>query len=331
MYLAQLIPTHPLYPAYQRLTEQIAREQAARPGPFPPMMGWQIPVLSGPELGAYPRASLQADLADWEAGLTLPPAYQPGVLPADLEASRRWRYRLLDLDDARQLEALQATESRRLAAVRERLVRDRLADLANAGGDLTVPAAEAQQRAEQERQAIWDEINKQLAQEQTASDAKIALAQEKLNADAVAARAAIDAEVKAEAATRQTNRLPALTTSRQEMQQKLRGLASSLGPEARPAPLRGVAPLPGSLEQSSAARAATLAAVDQARRQELQRLRDSQAQLLRSLLADVRLAALRVAFEQNLRLTLVPSGEPTGPDLTDQVRTNLQQMWSQNR
>jgi hypothetical protein len=331
VYLAELIPAHPLYPAAQRLGEEISRLESGHPTApnlaFPPP--WTTPTLSG-VLGDFPEAQLREQWQGWQAGLQTPAALEPPGLPADLEASRRWRYLQVEADQARSLAQVRAQESQRLAQFREQLVRSRLTELSNAGLDLspepaTGPAANNPQQAQ-----IWKEIEDQVQAEQAKSQARIDAVQQTLAAEAEAKQAEIDRQIQAEAASRkqQAQDIPELGELRQDMSQALSDLVARDGMGPRTRQLAGVEFPSGARQSGEEAQRQSLAAFEQTRQLQLQRLLDGQGVLLSAIVADTRRAVAKVAFEQNLRVHLIPTGAPEGRDLTAQVGERVRALWS---
>ena len=346
MYLAELMAAHPLYPAARRLADDISRLSGAG---IPAIAGaagerWTTPLLAGPTPFDFPQNALESDWRDWEAGLVtlVPPA--DGTLPADLETARRWRDQQIDLEEARQRTVAEADESQKLAEFREKLVREHLAELTNAGLNLATPAAQAPgaeamgQQAQETAAAaareaetskrVWDQIEAAVAQEAAASQQRLAQREAQVKIETAQRQAQVAAEVQAEAKARQAAEHPPTQAGRQEMEARMKEFAASPHQAGRPAPLAGAAPTGAEMRAAEQARAQALAAYEQTRQRQLQRLRESQAQLLRAILADVRLTAMRVAFEDNMRLDLVPPGEPRGRDLTDRVRRRLELIWT---
>ena len=331
VYLAQLMSAHPLYPAAQRLAAEIGRLGRTPAPAVTAEVGerWTTPLFLGPPPLAFPQDAFLRDWQTWQTGLVIPAPPETAGLPPDLEAARDWRYRQIDLEQARKLAEARATESRRLAQFRDKLVRDRLEELTNAGLDLKVPPAEAPQREEETRRRIWDEIEAAVAREQAESaEKRLPAVQAQLDAETARRKAEVDAEVQAEARARRESALPTLVEPRQEMEQRVKRFANPPSTGGQPTQLPGMAPTATDLRAAEQARDQALAEYERTRQRQLQRLEESQAALIRSILADVRLAAMRAAFEDNLRLNLVPPGSPRGADLTDQVRRRVELIWS---
>jgi hypothetical protein len=330
VYLAELMSVHPLYRAAQRLSEEISQEerQQGQGGLFTPLGAWTARSLADISLGGYPYEAFHRDWMTWEAQLIGPPELEERGLPPDLEAEKRWRYRQIEWEEAQALAQVRAEEGRRLAAVREELVRERLVELTNAGLNVKLPPGEARQKAEEIRRQIWAEIEQAVSRERQASEARIAAQAERLAGESRRLKSQVDAELEGEARARRENRLLGGEGPREEMRRGVAGLYERLeangAHDERPVAERG----PTDLQEAEEARNRAFAAYQQTRRRQLQRLEESRAQLVRAMLADLRLATMRVAFEHNLRLTLVPPGSPTSVDLTPQVRTYLKAIWS---
>lgn len=331
VYLAQLMSGHPLFPAAQRLAAEISRlEQAAVPAIGSGVgEGWLSPLYLGPAPGVFPRDAFLRDWRTWQAGLLTPAPLETVGLPPDLEAAREWRYRQIELEQAAQMAQARAAESRVLARLRESLVRERMEELTNAGLDLSVPPAEAARREEEIHRRIWDQIEATVAREQAQAEQKrLPAIQARLDAETARRKAEVDAQVQAEARLRQESVLPELVEPRQRMEARVARFADlPFGPE-QPAQLGGLAPSVTDLATAERARDEALAHYQQTRLEQIQRLKRSQAALVRLILADVRLAAMRVAFQDNLRLSLVPPGSAFGANLTDRVSRRAQQIWS---
>lgn len=330
VYLAELMSVHPLYPAAQRLSEEISREEReqAQAGLFAPLGPWTARPLAGVILGGFPYAAFHRYWVAWEAQLVGPPEPQEAGLPPDLEAEKRWRYRQIELEEAQALAQVRAEESRRLAAVREELVRERLVELTNAGLNVRLPAGEARQKAEEIRGQIWAEIEEAVSRERQASEARVALQAQRLASQSRRLKAQVDAELEEEARARRESRLLGVEGPREEMRRGVAGLPGRPGVDSGRVERPGAEPDGTDLQEAEEARNRALAAYHEARRRQLQCLQECRVQLVRAMLADLRLATTRVAFEHNLRLTLVPPGSPTRVDLTSQVRRYLRTIWS---
>lgn len=330
MYLAQLMPVHPLWPAAKRLAAELERLRR----PLLPMeisagWTWDTPTLLGPAPWAYPQTALRRDWLEWRQGLAAPVSTPDATLPADLQAARLWRYRQIELEQARRLLEAQSLESRRLAQFREQLVREHLDELTNAGLDLSVPPAEARQKGAETVERIWTHIEAMVARAEAESTQKrLPAVEAQLAEEARRRRAEVDAEIEAEAAARRERETPPLVEPQRGFQQRLEKFVERSPEEPGPQQLAGTTPEAGDLVAAQQAYSRAQAEYHQARQRQLTRLENSQARLVRAILADLRLAALRTAYEKNLRLSLVPPGSPQGADLTELVRRRLQQIWS---
>ena len=229
---------------------------------------------------------------------------------------------------AQRLAAIEAEESQRLAQLRQSLVQKSLNELTNLGLDLSTPEAEVAAQVAAQRQAIWDRINGQLAQEQTASAARVALATEKLDAAAGVSRGQVEASLSEEAQRRVGKLAPLLEQPRSEMRRRLEDLVGALRPGGRPAQVLAGELEPGQIARAAQERERALQQVRATRERQLGRLVESRAGLLRGILDDTRRAVTLVAFEDNLRLHLLPAGQAQGPDLTGQVAERLRQVWT---
>ncbi len=330
VYLAELLSAHPLYPAAQRLSEEISREEReqGQAAPLASLEPWTARPLAGLSLGEFPYEAFHRDWVAWEAQLVGPPESEQRGLPPDLEAEKRWRYRQIELEEVQALAQVRAEESRRLAAIREELVRERLVELTNAGLSVQLPPGEARQKAEEIRRQIWTDIEEAVSRERQASEARLALQAERLARQSQRLKTQVDAELEEEAQARRESRLLGVEGPREEMRRGVAGLLGHLGIDSGRLERSGAEPSPTDLQEAEQARNRAFAAYQEARRRQLRRLKESRAQLIRAMLADLRLATTRVAFEHNLRLTLVPPGSPTQVDLTSQVRRHLRTIWS---
>jgi hypothetical protein len=189
-------------------------------------------------------------------------------------------------------------------------------------------AAAAAQEAEA-NQRVWDQIEAAVAREEAESrEKRLPQVEAQLATDAAQRKAQVDAEVQAEAKARQAQEIPPTQEGRRELEGRLKQFVAAPHGPSRPESLASPAPTGAELRAAEQARAQALTAYEQTRQRQLQRLEASQAQLIHAILADVRLAAMRVAFEDNLRLDLVPPGEPRGIDLTNRVRKHLESIWT---
>ncbi len=322
--------THPLYPAARRLAAEIDRlERVETPTVAAEVgEGWAPPVFASPALLAFPQDVFQRDWQAWDAGLVTATPLETAGLPPDLEAARDWRYREIDLEQARKLAQVRADESRRLAELRENLVRERLEELTNAGLDFSGLPAEARARGEEKRRQIWDQIEGATAREQAEYlHKRLPALQARLAAETARRKAEVDTAIQAETRVRHESAIPALLEPRHEMEQRMQRFTGAVRGQEPPTSLPGMGPTAADLRAAEEARDQAFTAYREARERQLQRLQESQVQLVRAIIADVRLAAMRVAFGDNLRLTLVPPGSPQGADLTDQVRRRVDSIW----
>lgn len=328
MYLAQLISAHPLYSAVRRLGEEIERHRQATPLTTGENISasWEAEGLSGPLPGDYPQQALREDWQAWESGLAAPETSEEGGLPEDLAASRDWRYQQIEADMANKLTRVRTEESRRQARLREQLVRGYLTELTNLG--LGRPPAQDPEQPTRRRQEIWADIQGRLRQEQVQSEARVALAGEQFEADACAKKAQVDAEVQAEAQARREIQMPALLGPQQEMQERVEELVGQSQAGGRQVEVLGAELPPGVQEESRQAREQILAEYEEARQRQLDRFIKSREKLLHDIWDDTRKAVLRVAFEQNLTIHLVPPGSARGRNLTTQVRRRVEEIWS---
>jgi hypothetical protein len=329
VYLAELLSAHPLYEEARSLGEEIAQLQSgSRPGFLWPAP-WSVPLLSG-GLGPFPEAALRGEAHNWRAGLETAVAVLPPGLPADLETSRQWRYLQIDAKRAHKLAALESAESARLATQREELVRSRLTELTNVGLDLSLPAPQRREEADRKQAAIWAEIEAEMAAETTASKAEVAAEGKALAVEAAAEKAKIEAEIlaEAEARRRQAQTSPALQDLREDMNKAVEGLVAQDGVGERTKQLAGIPPPAGMRESGAQAQAQVLAQYEATRRLQIERLRAGQAALMLAILADTRRAVLKVAFEDNLRLHLIPTASPVGANLTAEVGERVRAIWT---
>ena len=212
-------------------------------------------------------------------------------LPADLEASRRWRDLRAEADAARQLAVFEGQESVRLAGLRDKLVRARLTEITNAGLGLTGAAARTDEGAK--RQATARELEGEAA------------------------------------GRRQAEReVPGLAELRSAMTARMQEVVAQGGVGERTRQLAGVAPPAGFRQSGEEVRRQALAQYDQTRRLQIQRLSEARAALLRGILDDTRRGVMLVAFRDHLRLHLIPTGEPVGENLTAQVREKVRAVWA---
>lgn len=276
-------------------------------------------------LGPFPTEALRREAELWRAGLEPPAVAPPVETPTDLQASRSWRYLRIEVEAARKLGELQNAESRALAERREELVRSRLTELTNLG--LPPDADEAQAAAK--RAEIWAGIEAEMAAATQASQRRLLAKQQELAVEAAAAKAKVDRELEEEAARRQ-QRAESREAGilRGEMAEAVQALADQQGVQKRARQLTGLGPPAGIRESAVQAQEEVRGQYEATRRLQSERLRAGQAALMRGILADTRRAVMKVAFEDNLRLHLLPAGSPVGEDLTATVRERVRAIWA---
>lgn len=325
VYVAQLLPEHPLYPQLQALEGEIAR-LAAVPMPATiafagaPAMRLEVGPLLTPGM---PLETFLRRRADWLQGPSLlaPPGSSP--LAPDLAAELNWtRQRLADAMEQAARQAA-SDEALRLSAQRAAAVRARQEMLNNAGLDLSLSEAEAQAAGDAERQRLWDEIDQEMHAAGAASEARLGQLRQELEADT----ARLQAEAEARIWQRQEERL---------------GIAVKSGSKTRTAMSNSVKP-PEPLEASAAeswvlaeARGARIIAgrqqlgvVAQTRRNaQISELQRRRAALAGRLMTSTEHAVVGLAAMQGLELSLPPRDEPRGPNRTEEMRQALRKLYA---
>lgn len=327
-YTAVLMGHHPLQPALEDLERAVEMMGGERWPSVPGMLGSKFETVAFP--GPYGRPSGLGQMAElrsrWlerhaEVGLV------EGEFSEDLAARLEW-----EREQARQrveeaLSRARAGETRRLAQLQARLVREQQERLNNLPLDLSASEAEVARRAEAERKRIWAAIHAQVAAEKEASGARLAELEERLQGEAE------DRVSAAEQAARDTVRQRAEEMARAG--EALRAeMADEMGQawahEGGGAEDVAAEPTEANLRLSAAERMreeAEAAGREAAWRQQ-ERLARAQARLRRQLKRSTEIAALAVAQRRNLRLELLPGGARRGSDMTELIAAELDELWN---
>ena len=325
VWLAELMEVHPLYRVARGLGERTAWG-AETAGVGAERGGEAGGVLAFPVTWSGVPSGLPGERLSWVASLPAAPEYRPGDLPPDLGATRDWRFRQAENRTAYQLAAAAGEESRRMARLRESLVRGRLSELTNLGLSPRLTPEEAQKQLAEGGEAVWAQIRAKLQIEQTASDRRLVASREQLGAEERAEKALILSEVEGLARQRQGGSMREGRDPRAALLQEMEQVAGDTGGVSAPARtelLQWNSGRAGPDEEAS-----VRAGLTEARRRELQRLREEKGRLLLAIARDTRRTVTGLAYQQRWRLSVVPPADPVGTDLTGIARHHLQQFWA---
>ncbi len=350
-YTAVLIGHHPLYGVLEHL-DWAVEERRLEAG------SWELEAANGEALfdselpyALDPSALLVPDWrppgrgrmdelrSRWMAGYPRPGA-ATGELSQDLAAVIEW-----EREQARQrvedaLAGAQARETRRLAQLRARLVREQQERLANLPLDLSAPEAEVLREAERERKLIWDTIHAQMAAETEVGEQRLAGIEQRLKAEAEARMSAAEQAAREVTARREAEMQRTGEALRAEMTHEIEGADEAVPRAAADAgtstPGRDRAELGATqrgeanarLGAASRMREEAHAARDRAVSRQLHRLAQARGRLQRQLKRSTEIAALAVAERQNLELALLPGDAPRGNDMTQLIGAELDGFWN---
>lgn len=326
-YTAVLVTRHPLWGALERLEEALEElaDDEWEPVLKPRDRRFERVAFLESYALADPEERFAALRSAWRARY---PAvqYDRDRLSADLLARIAWEQDRAERMVARRIAVAQATESRRLARLRTRLVQSQQERLTNLGIDTQIRDSERATAAERERQRVWEVIEAEVEAERRAGQEMLAQLEAELREEAEARLREARERADVVAAGRQTRMDRAGADLYAEMIEAAqrpwpdtgRGSASATA-EADEANLR--------LDLSDASREQA----EEARREkaELQRERLLQAlgRLRAQLKSGTENAATVVAYRRGINLHLLPGGPARGENYTGLISEELEEFW----
>jgi len=328
VYLAELMPAHPLYRELCSLQAHINRLRGGAQLDIADDIGraWESPVILGPIGIDYPMRLLGQRRQDWWENLPIL-GYGPTIgLPQDLEARLAWRQQQIQQQTAQKLRQAEAEESGRLAQLRIQAKARYQNELNNLDLELSVPDDKIQQKAAQRRQEIEQQITEELSREATRGEDRLQQLREKLKQQENQAVA----KARQELLTRSQQRRSEIGAEEGQLRQQLQQGLEMVGEppwleDALAAGRRLPTPQP---EEAEVLRDQAFVHWRAARREQLERLIAQRASLTRAIAAGTRSAARRVAWEENLDLRLLPDEQRHGSDMTNIIAQKLATLWS---
>jgi hypothetical protein len=326
-YVAILAAEHPLYGELARLERATSRPSGvALRNPIAQPPASERTLIGGVIAQSYPTPALTEQRKAWEenTGMQLPTDLS--TLAPDLQSRLAWERRQIRDRTVTALRSAEADQSRRLAKAREQAIRQRQERLNNLGLDLSITEAESGAQAQAERERILAEVEQVVASERAAADQETAKLRARLRAEEQAG--IIEAERRM--LRRMAQRVEAPITSTEPFREAMR---EWLGAIDKPAWVRDQAVSipsqegPRLVSEAAQAWSATAGRMDEAGRQQTERLRARRAVLAREIAQDTRAAALRVARERHIDVTFPPLEPAAGRDVTPELRRALHQLW----
>jgi hypothetical protein len=330
-YTAVLMRHHPLHAALEDLDWAIETMGGELGRSAPAMVGGRFETVAFP--APYGRPSGLGQMEELRSRWREQQAELGGVVgdfSQDLAARLAWERQQARQQVEEALSRARAGETRRLAQLQARLVREQQERLNNLELDLSVSEAEVARRAEAERQRIWAAIHAQVAAEKQASSGRLAELEQRLQ------RAAEDRISAAQEAAQETVRQRAAEMAlagealRAEMADEMEqpwaaeaGRFEEVVAEPTEANLR--------LSAAESMRQEAEAAGRQGAWRQQERLARAQGRLRRQLKHSTEIAALAVAQRRHLLLELLPGGARRGSDMTELIAAELDELWNAAR
>lgn len=326
VYAARLISEHPLYSQYVRLGQEIAYVQRTCVIPQAPPVFIELGelFLPPPDPPVFPSDEFAARRREWQLTLLLDRPVTIRTLEPDLQAEMNWARLQAQEQATAQLQQVQSDEESYVARVRAEAVKARQEAFNNVGLDLTLSDKDVQAAQDKERERLWAQVEQEVVAARAVADRRVTEARQRISAQMSETVAAAETDV----SRRMERRAEIFVKSGSEMRTRL---SNAMVP---PEPL---AMGPGLVWRASAA-AAPAGAVEPAvgaMQQREQRLRGAQAAVLAAKRADmagdlergVELAVRRLAGLRGIRVHFPPAEKAAGPDLTEELRGDLRQMF----
>jgi len=250
-----------------------------------------------------------------------------GGLSADFEARGVWERARADRVIADRMAVARSQESRRLAALRTRLVKQYQERLTNLGIDASIHEGELAEAASRERERVRDAIDAQVEAERLAGERMLAELLQRLRQEADARMEAVRARAEEAGSRREAAMQDAGADLYEEMAQAM----SRSWPGPPEADVSVSVAADGANARLEAAESSRQVA-EEARRRALElqsrRMLRALGRLRSRIKSGTERAARVVAYRDGIDLQLVPGGERVGDDVTDTVGRELQYFWS---
>lgn len=327
-YTAMLMVRHPLYEALGEL--ESALEELAD-GDWQPVLepiGARFEQMALAESFAFadPSQRLVHLRRGWRESYPQV-EIDPENLAADLQTRIQWERQQARRYVAERMADAEAAESRRIAQLRARMVRQQQERLLNLGIEAASADQQLSEQAQRERQRVWDAIEAQVEAERRAGQEALAELREQLQAEAQQGVDDALEDARAIMAGRETEMRTAGSELHAEMAQEMSR------------PWQGVAQAEVMVESDPSAANAALREADSLRVQaeqareeaaELQRRRLHSAigRLRAQIKSGTERAARVVAYREGIDLQLLPGGSARGENVTGIIAQRLEAFWS---
>ncbi|MGC9317964.1 MAG: hypothetical protein ACP5KN_08015 [Armatimonadota bacterium] len=327
-YTAMLMARHPLYDALGEL--ETALEELGdgdwRPVLEPIDARFEQMALMESMAFADPSERLVDLSRQWRESYPAV-AIDPEKLAADLQTRIDWEREQAHRHVAERMAEAEAAQSRRIAQLRARLVRQQQERLINLGITVNSADPEVAKQAERERERVWDTIEAQVGIQRQSGEEALAELREQLQAEA---QRRVDAAVERARAT--------MAGREAEMRAAGSELHAEMGDEMF-RPWQGPAQTEVMVQSDPSAANAGLDAAEMSRAQAKQ-AREEAAQVQRRRLfsaigrlrsqikSGTERAARVVAYRQGIDLQLLPGGSARGEDMTGIISQHLEAFWS---
>jgi len=324
VYIPVLMPAHPLYVELSALQESIDALRG---------VGWAAvaeeiaqlydsPVLM-PPLSSGGMSGLDQYRDNWLSGEQYDIFGELRGLPGDLQAQLSWEEGRIGREVLRQLQEAAAQESQWLAYLQIEAMMRRQGEVTGQELDLSVPPAEASNKAQQLRAEI---INQAIGEEIEKSRARLEELRQALETDRLRALKEFRDKLQTRAEQRQSYGTAASRKLQQQLTERIEQFTGTIEPFDKP--IAGPSPGRDILSQAGQQREHAAEEYNRAVSAQVQRLVARQTMLTAAIDQATRRAVRRIAWEENLDLHLVPGDERAGEDRTALIAKKLAAMWA---
>jgi len=324
VYIAALMPAHPLYAQLSALQNYI---DALR-GVGEPALAEAINRLYESPLLMPPSASSGMEGIDqyrnnWLAGEDWDIFGGGRGLPGDLQAQLSWERSRIDRKVLQQLQQAAAQESQWLAYLQIEAMIRRQPEVTDQELDLSESPTEASRKAEQLRaEIVEDAIGEELA----ASRARLEKLRQDLETDRGQSLSEIRDRLQASAQQRQSYTAAASRKLQQQLAERIQQFTGTIEPLDKA--MVGAAPSVEQLQQAGQQHSDAQKEYNQAVAAQIEQLLAREMALSGAIEQATRRAVQRIGWEENLDLHLVPGDEKVGDDRTTFIAEKLAAMWA---
>jgi len=324
VYIAALMPAHPLYAQLSALHKYI---NALR-GVGEPALAEAIDQLYDSPLLMPPLASdAMEGIAEyrnnWLAGEHGDIFGEGRGLPGDLQAQLGWERSRIDRKVLHQLQQAAAQESQWLAYLQIEAMVRRQPEVTHQELDLSESPAEASRKAEQLRAEI---VEQAIGAEIEASRARLEELRQALESDRRQSLSEIRDRLQASAKQRQSYTAAASRKLREQLAKRIQQFSGTIEPLDKP--IVGPVPTVEQLQQAGQQRSDAQKEYNQAVAAQIEQLLARERALSAAIEQATRRAVGRIGWEENLDLHLVPGDEKVGDDRTAFIAEKLAAMWA---